>query len=323
MTNEEALFLLVLPVFTGLVWLLVRRNDRLHQFVQQRVTALTTGEADNEPALQLALRRGRRGPSPNVAAQFYREFKVRLHAAFEAAGNRIGILHLIAVALAAPVVVVPFFTFILVLNPAYVTLVGIVAALAAPVVLLYLAQSRYKHRFLNEFPDALDLIRRAVKAGLPVNEALAVAAREMAEPVGSELRRTLDQVQIGVQMIDALEQTADRIRVADFRFLVVALALQAKTGGSLAETLANLSGVIRARKALRQKAHALSAEAKASALVLAILPFVVGAAMYLINRDFARTLFVDPRGRFMLGVAFLSLVTGLVTMAVMVKRALR
>ena len=323
MTNQQALFLLILPVLTGLVWLLVRRSDRLQQFVQQRVTALTTGEADNEPALQLALRRGRRGPSPSAIVQFYQEFKVRLDAAFEAAGNRIGILHLIAVALAAPVVVVPFFTFILVLNPAYVTLVGIVAALAAPVVLLYLAQSRYKHRFLNEFPDALDLIRRAVKAGLPVNEALAVAAREMAEPVGSELRRTLDQVQIGVQMIDALEQTADRVRVADFRFMLVALALQQKTGGSLAETLANLSSVIRARKALRLKGRALTSEAKASAAVLAALPFLVGGAMYVMNRDLASALFVDPRGRFMIGVAFLSLITGLTTMAVMVKRALR
>ena len=128
------------------------------------------------------------------------------------------------------------------------------------------------------FPDALDLVRRGVKAGLPVNEALAVAGREIADPVGSEFRRALDQVQIGVQMIDALQQTSDRVRVADFRFLVVALALQQKTGGSLAETLGNLSGVIRARKALRLKARALSAEAKASAAVLAVLPFVVGGS---------------------------------------------
>jgi tight adherence protein B len=130
-------------------------------------------------------------------------------------------------------------------------------------------------------------------------------------------------VQIGVHMNDALQETADRIRVADFRFLVVALILQQRTGGSLAETLANLSGVIRARKALRQKARALSAEAKASAAVLAILPFVVGGLMYVINRDLAMALIENPRGRFMVGVAFLSLVTGLTTMAVIVRRALR
>jgi tight adherence protein B len=152
---------------------------------------------------------------------------------------------------------------------------------------------------------------------------LAVAGREIADPVGSEFRRAFDQMQIGVQMNDALQQLSNRVRVADFRFLVVALALQGKTGGSLAETLANLSGVIRARKALRQKARGLSAEAKASAAVLAVLPFVVGGAMFVLNRDFIMTLFVDPRGRIMLGVAFLSLVTGLGTMAAIVKRALR
>ena len=202
-------------------------------------------------------------------------------------------------------------------------LLGVVAAAAAPVVVLRMAQARYRSRFLNVFPDALDLVRRAVKAGLPVNEALVVAGREIGAPVGSELRRALDQVQVGVPMVDALQQTSDRIRVPDFRFLVVTLALQQGTGGSLAETLANLSAVIRARKALRLKARALSAEAKASAAVLAALPFVVGGAMYVMNRDLMSSLFVDPRGRFMIGVAFLSLVSGLTTMAVIVKRALR
>jgi tight adherence protein B len=186
-----------------------------------------------------------------------------------------------------------------------------------------MAQARYRRKFLDVFPDALDLIRRAIKAGLPVNESLAVASNEIADPVGSELRRTLDEVKIGVQINDALKQTAERIRVADFRFLVVALTLGQRTGGSLAETLGNLSTVIRARKALRQKAQSLSAEAKASAAVLAILPFVVGGMMYLMNRDLVRSLIDDPRGRFMVGIAFLSLVTGLTTMALIVRRTLR
>jgi tight adherence protein B len=186
-----------------------------------------------------------------------------------------------------------------------------------------MAQSRYQNKILDIFPDALDLIGRGVRAGLPVTEALVVAGNEVADPVGLELRQTLDQVQIGVQMVDALTQTADRIRVADFRFMLVALSLQSRTGGSLAETLANLSAVIRARKALRLKARALSAEAKASAAVLAALPFLVGGAMYVMNRDLVLPLVADPRGRFMVGVAFVSLIAGLSTMAIMVKRAVR
>jgi len=158
---------------------------------------------------------------------------------------------------------------------------------------------------------------------LPVNEALVVAGREIADPVGNELRRALDQVQIGVQMVDALQQTADRVRVTDFRFMVVALALQQKTGGSLAETLGNLSkGDSRPQSAASQ-GPSTDVGGQGVSSSLAALPFVVGGAMYVVNRDLGSALFVDPRGRFTIGVAFLSLVTGLSTMAVLVKRAPR
>jgi tight adherence protein B len=313
-------FLLLLPVLTGLVWLLVARSERRQQFVQQRLTKLTA-EDDSEPA-PLSLVRKLRG-APIAIFQLPRKFTAMLSAAFEAAGNRIGLLHLLIAGLVSAIIVIAFASRVLALDPAFVMPLGLMAAAAGPFVLLRLAQASFRKKFLEVFPDALDLIRRAVKAGLPVNEALAVAGREIADPVGSELRRVLEQVQIGVSMNDALQETADRIRIADFRFMVVALALQQKTGGSLAETLANLSGIIRARKALRQRAKSLSAEAKASASILAVLPFLVGGAMYALNRDLMQSLLIDPRGRFMVGVAFLSLVMGLSTMAMLIKRALR
>jgi tight adherence protein B len=322
MTKELIPFIFAIPVLLGLLLLRVRRSDRRRQFVQQRLTAITVGEHDSESP-RLLLHRIRRAVSPGAVFQFHQKFKARLDAALEATGNWIGVLHLLIAGLISAVIVIVFASRVLTLNSGLAMLLGGMAAVGGPAVLLHMAQSRYKNRFLNLFPDALDLIRRGVKAGIPVNEALAVAGREIADPVGLELRRALDQVQIGVQMVDALQQTADRIRVADFRFLVVALTLQARTGGSLAETLGNLSAVIRARRAIRLKARALTAEAKASAAVLAALPFIVGGLMYVMNRDLALPLFVDPRGRFMVGVAFLSLVSGLTTMAVMVKRALR
>jgi tight adherence protein B len=322
MTNQIILLLFALPVVTGLALLWAMRADSRRQFIQQRLHAITVGKADSVVRLSLH-RRVRRAASPTAVFQFQHKIRVWLDAAFESTGNRIGVLHLIIAGSIAAIIAIGFADRILALQSLLVMLLGGVAAVGTPVLLLRLAQSRYQSRFLDVFPDALDLVRRAVKAGLPVNEALAVAGREIADPVGSEFRRAFDQMQIGVQMNDALQQLSNRVRVADFRFLVVALALQGKTGGSLAETLANLSGVIRARKALRQKARGLSAEAKASAAVLAVLPFVVGGAMFVLNRDFIITLFVDPRGRIMLGVAFLSLVTGLGTMAAIVKRALR
>lgn len=325
MTTPIFLTILAFVVLCGATLAWVHRADRRRQFVQDRLHAITRGADVGESSPRLALhRKVRRSAShPIFHSHIHIQFKTWLDAALRATGNRIGILHLIAAALISVIIVVPFIRYILVLNPSIVILSGVVAAVGGAWVLLRMAQSRYQNKFLDIFPDALDLIGRSVRAGLPVNEALVVAGREITDPVGLELRQALDQVQIGVPVVDALNQTADHIRVADFRFLVVALALQQGTGGSLAETLGNLSGVIRARKALRLKARALSAEAKASAAVLAALPFLVGGVMYAMNRDLMMPLFVDPRGRFMVGVAFLSLVTGLSIMAVMVKRAVR
>jgi tight adherence protein B len=319
MTNQIVLLLFSISVVSGLALLWARRSDRRRQFVQQRLHAMTVGKNDTKPVLRLSRMR----QAPTAVFQFPHKLKVRIDAAFESTGNWIGLSHLIIAGLIASIIVISFTSRMLGLNPALVMLLSVLAAVGAPAFLLRYAHARYQTRFLDVFPDALDLVRRGVKAGLPVTEALAAAGREIPDPVGGELRRALDQVQIGMQMIDALQQVSNRVDVADFRFLVVALAMQSKTGGNLAETLANLSAVIRARKALRLKARALSAEARASAVVLAALPFVVGGAMYLMNRDLAMPLLIDPRGRFMLGVAFVSLVTGLTTMSILVKRAVR
>jgi tight adherence protein B len=317
---NSVLFLFLLPVLTGLLLFLVTQSERRQRFVQRRLTKMTTEPHDEEP--EVSLIRKLHG-APIAVFQLPRKVATLINTAFEAAGNRVGLLHLLITGLISAIIVIVFARRLLAVNPALLMPLGLIAGAAGAFLLLRIVQASYRSRFLDVFPDALDLIRRAVKAGLPVNEALAVAGREITDPVGSELRRTLDQVQIGVHMDHALQEMADRIRVPDFRFLVVALALQQKTGGSLAETLGNLGGVIRARKALRQKAKSLSAEAKASATVLAILPFVVGGLMYVINRDLAMALLDNSRGRFMIGVAFLSLVTGLITMAVIVRRALR
>src|SRR5215469_1704341 len=317
---NPVLFLFLLPVLTGLLLFLVTQRERRLRFVQRRLTKMTREPHDEEPEPSLV--RKLHG-APIAVFQLPRKVTTLTNTAFEAAGNRVGLLHLLITGLISAIIVIVFASRLLAVNPALLMPLGLIAGAAGAFLLLRIVQASYRTRFLDVFPDALDLIRRAVKAGLPVNEALAVAGKEITDPVGSELRRTLDQVQIGVHMDHALQEMADRIRVPDFRFLVVALALQQKTGGSLAETLGNLGGVIRARKALRQKAKSLSAEAKASATVLAILPFVVGGLMYVINRDLAMALLDNSRGRFMIGVAFLSLVTGLATMAVIVRRALR
>ena len=158
---------------------------------------------------------------------------------------------------------------------------------------------------------------------LPIPEAMEVVTREIELPVGGEFRRLLDELRIGTAMEEALQRAADRVRVPDFRFFVVSLLLQSQTGGGIAETLSNLSAIIRQRKALRLKARALTAEAQTSAMIMAAMPFVAGAGLFLINRELMLTMLTDPRGRFLLGLAGASLVLGIVTMKVLITKNLR
>ena len=305
-----------LTVLLGAVLFQVLRTERRRATLELRLKAITTATPSAD-RLVMSLRRTR--PQRRLLPAL---LLASLDPALLAAGNRIGLLHLAATGIIA-VSMVGLTAAVIQLRPALaITLAG-AGAVGAPVLLLRLAQSRYQRQFLDIFPDALDLIVRAVRAGLPAPEAIELAAREVRTPVGSEFRRMLSEMRIGVEMEDALQDAADRIRVPDFRFFVVSLLLQRRTGGGIAETLSNLSTIIRQRKALRLKARALTAEATASATVVATLPFVAGVGLFLINRQLMSVLFVDPRGRQMLGIACIGLLLGIATMKAIIKSTLR
>ena len=298
------------------------RVERHRERREQRLKTITM-TAPSDELLGASLRR----PIPRggrVRAFFSVPAKLgtRLDAAFAAAGNRIGLPQLVLTGIAGAVVTGLAARFLGLNSVLVIGLVG-AAAVAAPRFLLRFAQLRYQRRFLDVFPDAIDLIVRAVKAGLPALDAMDLAARETAAPVGAEFQRILDDTRIGVAMADALNRAADRIRVTDFRFFVASIVLQRRTGGGLAETLVNLSTLIRQRKALRLKARALTAESKASAAVISIMPFVAGAGLYLVKPDMMALLFADHRGRVMLGVAIVSVLSGIATMSAIIRRTLR
>ena len=319
--NQVVLSVLAAVVLIGGALFASMRADRRRASRQERLRGVVaTGPSEDAPTLSL-----RRPLTRAGIRDFFllSTLWVRLEAAFAAAGNRIGLPHLAAAGVAAAGVSVLFAEKIMGFGPALVVLLGTAAAVAAPAVLLRLFQSRYRSKFLDPFPDALDLMCRAVRAGLPVFDAMEVASREVIAPVGAELERTLEEMRIGVDIDEALQHTADRIRVPDFRFFVVALKLQRRTGGGLAETLANLSNIIRRRKEIRLKARALSAESKASATVLAVLPFAVGGLLFFLNPSLMSVLLNDPRGRFMMGMAILTLAIGVSVMAVIIRRSLR
>ena len=298
----------------ALVWTL--RAERRKAVIEPRLKAIsmaTSGPKNVVVSVRRPLRQRRALPAAVLA---------RLDSALAATGGRIGIPHLVVTAIMADAVV--GFVAAVTRTPRGLTIVLIAAALVgAPAIVLQLLQRRNQRQFLDIFPDALDLIVRAVRGGLPVLEAIQLAAHEIRQPVAVEFERMLGEIRIGVEMEDALQHAADRIRVPDFRFFVVSLLLQRRTGGSIAETLSNLSAIIRQRKALRMKARALTAEAMASTVVVAIMPFVAGVGLFLINRQVLAILFIDPRGRFMLGVAMVSLLFGIIVMKVMISKNLR
>jgi Flp pilus assembly protein TadB len=323
--NQLVLVVLASVVLFGGALVAVMRTDRRREERQQRLEAVTGPTASRPIAGEpvISLRRPLRQRAALGVFALPARLLARLDASLAATGNWIGVPHLVITAVVATLVAVLFATRIMAFGPVVVAVGGGAAAIGAPVLLLRLARARYQRRFLDVLPDAIDLIVRAIRAGLPVVEAMEVAAREIRPPVGVELQRTLEEVRVGVDIGHALQQTADRTRVQEFRFYVVALELQRRTGGGLAETLGNLSTILRRRKEVRLKGRALSAEAKASAAVLAVLPFVVGALLFFFNPALMSVLLQDPRGRFMLGLSFLMLVTGIGVMAMIIRRALR
>jgi tight adherence protein B len=321
--DERYLFAAVgLTVLLGAAYISAALAARRRRIVRQHLTAATR-PSETSPEPSVSLRRVVVRDEVRGISIVPRQVLARLDVAFAAAGGGIGLPRLLLTGMLALAAAFMLASVIMHLRPAFVIIVVAAAAIGGPILVLRGAQSRFRAKFLDQFPDALDIIVRAVKAGLPVLEAMMVAARELPGPVGDEFQRALNEMRIGVEMEEALQRMAERIRVPDFRFYAVSLALQRRTGGGLANTLTNLSGVIRGRKEVRLKAGALSAETKASVIVLGILPFVVCGGLYLLNREFMSVLFFDPRGRFMIGLAFLSVVAGVVTMTLMVKRSLR
>lgn len=153
--------------------------------------------------------------------------------------------------------------------------------------------------FNTHFPDALDLLVRGLRSGLPVGETLNVVASEIPGPVGEEFRMVTERIKIGKTMDQSLQETAQRLGTAEFQFFCITLAIQRETGGNLAETLANLGAVLRQRAQMKLKIRAMSSESKASAYIIGVLPFLVFGLICWINFDYMKPFFTpDPAGLF-------------------------
>jgi tight adherence protein B len=173
--------------------------------------------------------------------------------------------------------------------------VGLLIGIGLPHMLVGRMGKKRIKKFLIRFPDAIELLVRGLRSGLPISETLAVVGAEVPDPVGAEFRGVADRMRIGRTMEAALQETAEKLNTPEFNFFVITLAIQRETGGNLAETLGNLADVLRKRLQMRLKINAMSSESKASAYIIGALPFVVFSMIWYINPSYMSGFFSDTR----------------------------
>ncbi|MBZ9698034.1 MULTISPECIES: type II secretion system F family protein [unclassified Mesorhizobium] len=187
-------------------------------------------------------------------------------------------------------------------------------ALGLPRWFVSFRRSRRVKSFLNEFPNALDVIVRAVKSGLPLNDAIRLIANESPEPVKTEFRRIVDSQQMGLSIPDATLRMPETMPCTEASFFGIVIQIQSQAGGNLSEALGNLSRVLRDRKKMKAKVAALSMEAKASAAIIGALPFIVAFLVYLSSPNYLMPLFTTSVGHLILGVSGIWMSIGIFVM---------
>lgn len=203
-------------------------------------------------------------------------------------------------------------------SPVTTLLIGVIALLGIPRLFLKRKIKKRQKLFLKEFADALEAMVRLLKAGMPVSEAIKMAAAEYEGPVGEEMTQVYEAQKVGIPLPEAALEAARRMPITEMQMFATGLAIQSQTGASLSEVLLNLAGVIRARYRLRRKVQAMSQEAKSSAAIIGVLPFLIGGAIYTLNPEYIGVLFTDPTGKLLLvgGLCWMGL--GIFVMKIMI-----
>jgi tight adherence protein B len=195
------------------------------------------------------------------------------------------------------------------------------AVLAGTLPFLYVLWKRSQRtkKLESQLPDALELIARALRAGHALSSALKFAAEEFSDPLGTEFRDTLDEINFGISVPDALRNLAERVHSADIKYFVVSLIIQRDVGGNLAEIMDQIAHVIRERFKLRGKIRTLSAEGKLTAIILLALPFLVVVALRFTNPDYIRMLWEESNGRIISIISASMMAVGILVIRKMIK----
>ncbi len=207
--------------------------------------------------------------------------------------------------------IVFFLSFILKKKLIMGVLAGAVFSFWLPLKLLKRKITKQSKAFLRVFPDAIDLIVRGLRSGLPVSESLVLVSTEVPEPVGGVFKNISNKMKLGVTLEKALQETALELNMTEFNFFTTCIVLQRETGGNLSEILNNLSEVLRSRFIMRMKIKAMSSEARASSYIIGALPFVVLLAVSLLTPDYMLPLYEDYRGNICAFVAIGMMTSGM------------
>ena len=185
---------------------------------------------------------------------------------------------------------------------------------------MFLNRKRKKRldKFINEFPNALDVITRGVKAGLPVTDCIRICSQESPEPVRSEFRQIVEAQALNIPLGAAVEMLYQRVPLPETNFFSIVITVQQKSGGNLSEILGNLSKVLRDRKKMRGKIRAMSQESIASAMIIGSLPLAVLLLLYFMNPEYISMLWTKPVGQLMLFGAFAWMGIGTLVMRKMI-----
>ena len=205
------------------------------------------------------------------------------------------------------------------LSPLLSGLIGVTIGVGLPHYVIGLMVGRRQKKFLTAFPEAIDLMVRGLKSGLPITETINTVGNEMKDPVGTEFRQIAESVRLGETPEKAVYESVVRTGLYELNFFVTALSVQRETGGTLTGPLGNLSEVLRKRRQRKLRVKAMSSEARASAMIIGSLPFVMFTLIYIVNPDYIMKLFIDPRGMILIGIGLGLMAVGTLVMVKMVK----
>jgi tight adherence protein B len=203
-------------------------------------------------------------------------------------------------------------------SPVIGLLFGVMAALGLPNLVLSRMRKRRINKFVDIFPNALDIIVRGVKAGLPLGDTLRIVANESPEPVRSEFRKLVESQALGLPLPEAAEKLAERVPVSETNFFAIVIGIQSKAGGNLSEAIGNLSRTLRERKKMKGKIKAMAMEANASAAIIGAVPFVVTLMLYLSSPKYIGLLWTTSHGRIVAAIACFWMSIGVVMMRKMI-----